>query len=439
MSLKNPSSLFKKSDFAGVKTVIAAVSGGSDSLSLMLLLKDYLSREPVPVKLVAITVDHRLRPESAAEALWVSQLCQQIGIEHKTISWRDAKPLSAVSFNARLARYNLLLSEAENYDNALIMTGHTLDDQAETYYMRLKRGSKRGLAAMPRQSLLMGKIKLIRPLLKQRRAALRSYLQSLHQPWLDDPSNVNPAYERVRIRLQMDDDTILEAQKAIEVAAKARRKQARETAALLAVLKPQRINDVIIFHELATDVMRHPQFAFLLGVLAAIQGGALYLPNDARIKALAGFSTRLITTLQRTTLSGAVIERTANALRIWRENRDIPQNDIGPNRTVIWDGRFRIRNHGAETIHAQGASLAELKSVIAANSLTDKTFHFTSLQSSLVLRNHLGIDIPVVTKRLAYCKNVTVESFMNPFGWLVSGDDFALYNAVKPIFTVNYQ
>jgi len=439
VSLINQTSLFKKSDFAGVKTVIAAVSGGSDSLSLMLLLKDYLSRENCAVRLVAITVDHQLRPESAAEARWVAGLCQQIGVEHKIISWRDAKPLSAVSFNARLARYNLLFSEAENYDDALIMTGHTLDDQAETYQMRLQRGSKRGLAAMPRQSLLMGKIKLIRPLLKLRRAALRSYLQSLDQTWLDDPSNANPAYERVRVRLQMDEETLLEAEKAIEVAAKDRRKQAKETATLLATLKPQRVNDVIIFHHPAPDVISHRQFGFLLGVLASIQGGALYLPNDARIKALALFSARQITELQRTTLCGAVIERTPKAFRIWRENRDIPQNDIGPNRTVIWDGRFRIKNHGSEAVHAQAASLAGLKSVIAANGLTDKTFHFTSLQSSLVLRNHLGIDIPVLTKRLDYCKNLTVEVFMNPFGWLVSGDDFALYNAIKPLFTITYQ
>lgn len=182
---------------APVGPVGLAVSGGPDSLALLLLM-----HEVAPRNFRVATVDHGLRPESASEAQMVAELCAASGIAHRTLALDLAKG-SGLQERARDARYRALAEWAKETCLAGIVTGHHADDQAETLAMRLNRGAGlRGLAGMRPVSSVPAStgLPLLRPLLSWRRSDLEAVVLDAGIAAAQDPSNVDPAYERVRIR-----------------------------------------------------------------------------------------------------------------------------------------------------------------------------------------------------------------------------------------------
>ncbi len=192
----------------GFSRVAVAVSGGSDSMALLRLAADWKNKPFGPSYVVALTVDHGLRTESAAEAAQVKQWCAVLGVDHFTLQWAGEKPATGIQAKARNARYDAMCQWCRQNNVAVLMTAHTADDQAETVLMRQQRTSTdRSLAAIWPENEWLG-VKLFRPLLNERRQALRDYLNGLGQTWLEDPSNSNDAFERVRIRNGMDADKV---------------------------------------------------------------------------------------------------------------------------------------------------------------------------------------------------------------------------------------
>jgi tRNA(Ile)-lysidine synthase len=175
-----------------------AVSGGPDSIALLLL-----AAEARPLKVEAATVDHALRPESRAEAEMVASLCEKIGVPHAilTCDW-DGKPLTAIQERARIMRYRLLGNWARERGLGAIATAHHLDDQAETLLMRLGRGAGvKGLAGMRRNTRPAGAgVALLRPLLGWRHSELEAVCAAAGVTPVQDPSNEDEQFERVRVR-----------------------------------------------------------------------------------------------------------------------------------------------------------------------------------------------------------------------------------------------
>lgn len=170
-----------------------AVSGGSDSMALLSLLCRLY-----PVE--AVTVDHGLRPEAAAEAAFVARFCAARGIPHKVLNWDGRRAEGNLMEAARRARAALIAQWARDREIGLVALGHTSDDQAETFLMRLAReAGLEGLSGM-REAFEAGGVLFARPLLSQRRAELRSYLVRHGIGWIEDPSNDDPRFERVRAR-----------------------------------------------------------------------------------------------------------------------------------------------------------------------------------------------------------------------------------------------
>ncbi|RCL01085.1 MAG: tRNA(Ile)-lysidine synthase [Candidatus Tokpelaia sp. JSC188] len=436
------SSLFDQNDFSKGEGIIAAVSGGSDSLAMLFLLYEYLARFGRKERLVAVTVDHGLRHESANEARIVAELCAKNNITHEifTLTWYKKKPVRAISQRSRVARYNLLCDAAEKYDARVIVTGHTLNDQAETYTMRLLRGgtSWRGLAAMPRLSLLRQKFLLLRPLLGIWRATLRDYLLKHSIAWIDDPTNANPSYERVRIRRSLNDKAVLEAQKAVAAAACKRQREA-EIIAVLTLKSRMRLQSERLWFDLQPlGVDEEKAFATLIALSAAIMGGTQHLIANQQLK-LKTFLTAGRNRLRRTTISGAVIEITNKFLRIWREKRNLTSCLLVPGQTTIWDGRYRVNNSGWETVLLRPPTQEEVRQILSElpEYLADvHELHFPSLETSCMVCGKSGFDLPVLTQHSLKNSNIGLQRITLPFDWLISEYDIPILEALLPIFAI---
>jgi tRNA(Ile)-lysidine synthase len=190
-------------DWKAVPAIVLAVSGGPDSLALMWLAVRWrraLARGP---RLFAVTVDHGLRAESAAEARAVKRLARSLELPHRTMRWTGAKPKTGLPAAARAARYHLLAQAARAQGATHVFTAHTRDDQAETLLMRMLRGSGiAGLAAMARQSERDG-VWLARPLLHVAKSQLVATLKKARIGFADDPTNRDLNFTRPRIRAVM--------------------------------------------------------------------------------------------------------------------------------------------------------------------------------------------------------------------------------------------
>ena len=179
--------------------VAVAVSGGPDSMALTLLVERWARQRAGQVW--GLTVDHGLRCESAEEARTVAAWLAARGIPHEILPWTGPKPASGVQEAAREARYRLLAGWCRAHGCLHLMTAHHRDDQVETYLIRRRAGSGvDGLAGMSAVRELPG-CRLVRPLLAVPRERLAALLAAEGQQFLRDPSNLNPVFERARLRL----------------------------------------------------------------------------------------------------------------------------------------------------------------------------------------------------------------------------------------------
>ena len=201
ISVQQAKDLF--ADWKTAPAIVLAVSGGPDSLALMWLAARWrraLTRGP---RLIAVTVDHGLRPEAAREARDVKHLARTLDLPHRTMRWNGAKPKTGLPAAARTARYRLLVQAARANGATHILTAHTRDDQAETLLMRMLRGSGiAGLAAMARETEREG-LMLARPLLDISKSQLVATLSKAKIAFADDPTNRDQSFTRPRLRALM--------------------------------------------------------------------------------------------------------------------------------------------------------------------------------------------------------------------------------------------
>jgi tRNA(Ile)-lysidine synthase len=192
--------------FAKEDILAVAVSGGPDSTALLWLAAQWRAARKSGPDILALTVDHGLRKESAREASAVKALARRLVLGHRTLRWQGDKPKTGLQEAARDARYALLAAAAGKAKARILLTAHTLDDQAETVLFRLLRGSgPAGLQAMAAASPCPGApwLTLARPLLAIPKARLVATLRQAGIPFAEDPSNRDPRHTRPRLRALM--------------------------------------------------------------------------------------------------------------------------------------------------------------------------------------------------------------------------------------------
>jgi len=271
---------------------------------------------PVGPMLVA-TVDHGLRPEARAEAEQVAAWAEAAGLAHRILTWAGVKPRTQVQEIARNVRYDLLFGLAREVGASSVLTGHTLDDQAETVLMRLTRGTGvAGLAGMRPRSALHG-ITLVRPFLALRKARLVATCRAEGWPFLDDPSNVDPRYARARLRRLMPlmEREGLTPERLATLAARARRAEDAHEVRITAVIEAAYVATGEGRIEIDGAILRAEPDHIMLGVVTrAIASVAKALTRPVRLDR---FEARILGDLRdaldrsealRITLGGALID-----------------------------------------------------------------------------------------------------------------------------------
>jgi tRNA(Ile)-lysidine synthase len=353
--------------------IAVAVSGGGDSLALLIL-----AHESYPGRVTGLTVDHGLRVGSAEEARRVAEWCAGQGIAHRILTWTGEKPASGIQARARAARYELLAAAVRALGApgrpAALLVAHTLEDQAETFLMRLAHGSDvAGLASMRGVSEISGAppVALLRPLLDVSREELRRALRERGQDWIEDPSNDNVNFERIQIRKRIDAAPDCLSANALARGASlfARLDAGLDRIAWPAMsaavrLEPEgyAVLDLGVLSQAASLAPR------LLGRLVRAIGGAAYPPRRAALEALL---VRLREAdFRGATLSGCRLSPCGGALRLTRELRNPPAELlIQPGQAVLWDRRFFVwrppeLESGALSVRPLGTAGGEVRDLI---------------------------------------------------------------------------
>ncbi|WP_373087453.1 tRNA lysidine(34) synthetase TilS [Sneathiella sp.] len=353
MTVSDLTNLFYRNmDAAGLVSgarLAVAVSGGSDSMALVLLANDWAARRGV--ELYTITVDHGLRAGSALEAETVGRWLTVRGMHHDILRWAGPRPDTAIQRRAREARYDLMAEYCKDRDIHNLLLGHQMEDRLETLLMRLSKGSGlEGLTAIQPLSW-RGALQLLRPLLEVRRQVLRDYLIANGQEWVEDPSNDNPVYTRTRVGALLEELQGLPG-------------SSLETIALSA-MRLNRASDALDQLTMArlSDFCEVSPFGFIRFSTEAVTG----CPEEIALRFLARIFTDVAGTGQRIrlqalenlydrvfrkdgegpeTLAGCQISRSRGSWLVCREpgRKGLPEQQVTDNRLLLWDGRYRVED-----------------------------------------------------------------------------------------------
>jgi len=394
--------------------VLVAVSGGSDSLGLLAALgeaADQLPRRDIGIS--ATTVDHGLRAQSAAEAATVARFCITRNIRHETLPWRGGKPATGLMAAARDARYRLLADHAARIGADVIAVAHTLDDQAETLEMRKARNPDPPVSGMADETLVMGRAWIARPFLSVSRQAIRDMLVSRGIAWIDDPSNDNARYERVRVRQSLGG--AVSGPGAEAVMAGHMRRRLSEAAADIFV-SSVRIHGAAMAEIDLEPIAANPDAArYLLKTLTAVIGGETHGPGKAALADVLAMAEAAHGA--RMTAGRCLFERNRARLFLLRERRSLESIEVQPRTTRIWDGRWRIENRSDAMVEIRPAGVDDepIEAFAALPPRLSKLAHSTMPSAG----------------QGALPQGVAISRILSPYQRYLPGFDLALANRLS--------
>ena len=326
-----------------------ALSGGADSMALTLLAHAWAQANNG--RITALTIDHALRAESRHEAEQVAAWMKERGIDHHILTPHHTSDSNNLQESARIWRYAALASFCRKEGILHCLVAHNAGDNRETVAHNIARGETADGASGMGSARNVNGVRFLRPLLVTERADLEDFLRAEHAPWVNDPSNQNTQFARVRVRqaLQADAGRVEELDRMIRTQSAAR--TARDHALAVAAVQCVTISP-LGFAEIdvnAWSTLEPTLASQLLADCLVTIGGQTNRPR-------AGETARLVealqqTTLQKRTLAGCEITVHGNSLRIAREAARVAAPMIlSGDGSTGWDGRFTIRHALPETL-----------------------------------------------------------------------------------------
>ena len=336
--------------FEPAPRVAVAVSGGSDSLALCLLADRWARARGGTV--FGLTVDHRLRPESGAEAAQVRRWLAARAISHRTLRWTGTRPVSGIQEEARAARLALLVGWCRQAHVLHLLLGHQQEDQAETVLQRLVRGSGiDGLAAMAPVRLAIesdgGGVRMLRPLLPVPRDALTATLAFWGQPWIDDPTNRDTFHTRPRLAAALAQlgPEGLSAARLAKVAERAAEDRAALDGLCTDLLARSAHPAPAGFVTLDRCILRHAPLALALRALSRAVTTVSGAPHPPRMERLERLAQRLRgDNVRAATLGGCrVVPQRDGRLVVCREPAAASEVlSLKAGDSALWDRRFVV-------------------------------------------------------------------------------------------------
>ena len=329
--------------------IAIAVSGGVDSMVLMNLAKesDFLNDKNVFI----LVVDHGLRAESKQEAKFVKNEAKKLGFPTRILKWKGSKPNKRIQEEARNKRYSLLINFCrENNINNLYLAHH-LDDQIETFLFRMFRGSGlQGLTSFS-SSYERNGLTLIRPLIDTPKSELISYARRKKINWVEDPSNKNQKYDRVKLRKVLpliykegfDKKVFLKSVKKLRLANQALDQITKEFVLQYVIINKN--ISVFIKQELFLTAPEDVQLRVLQNTIRIFSGERYYSPNYLKILNLMNWA-RNDNDISAKTLGGTIFRKRKGGLILYKEVKKL--NEIKPiklskSKYRAWDNRFLIK------------------------------------------------------------------------------------------------
>lgn len=316
---------------ACARPIAVALSGGGDSVALLLAAQAWAQARGR--RLVALTVDHQLQPDSRAWSEACAQLAARVGAEFQALAWAGPKPAQGLPAAARAARHRLLADAARRLGARAVLIGHTADDVLEARAMRAAGATTpepREWSPSPAWPEGRG-VFLLRPLLGARRASLRAWLAGRGESWIEDPANVDPRFARARARAALQADAAVEFAEPPPLA--------------LAELCRVEVGGAVVLPRAALRAAPFEDAQRLVAIASVCAGGGARLPA-------AGPRGRLTEALRgpgpmAATLAGARIEADTEEVRIVREAGEAGRGGLQALRLAAgeraaWDGRFEM-------------------------------------------------------------------------------------------------
>lgn len=288
----------------------------------------------------AVTVDHGLRAESGAEAEMVASSCHALGVPHETLRWHRPAGSGNLAAAARDGRYRLMADWAKGLGIGGIVLGHTIDDSAENFLIRLGRSAGIDGLAQMQSRFERYAVTWCRPLWQQERTALRDYLRRHDVAWVDDPSNDDPKYIRTKARtvlpllkgLGIDAQSLLHSAFALRQAQAALVEYTHQEATKHVI---QEMGDLLIPQQYRPRIPNDIERRLIVGALQWVSSNP-YPPR----KVFAGILEHELTQQSRLTLGGCLIVKQKGHYRITREYNAV--KDLVTKTDVIWDRRWKL-------------------------------------------------------------------------------------------------
>lgn len=393
-----------------------AVSGGADSLGLMLLVHQWGQLHDVDTKITVYSVDHQLRKESVDECRLVAELATELGFETRTLTWQGIKPETGVQAGARIARYQLISKAMERDGVQVLLTGHHKQDQSETILMRLAHSSGiSGLAGIRDFSTVEG-VKLFRPLLNISREQLKAMVVEAGYVPVHDPSNSHEKYERVRWRKILPQLETLGMNG--DVLTRFALRMGRADTALSKIAQGIFIKSVTVdqfgVYSFPLALFKNQPDEIAIRIIECLvrcasgnNGGELSQFEKLHSEVLGlSFNGRVI--------AGCKLEIWRDNLVVFREAGKISGERVllGAKEEIVWDQRFVLTNNGPDRVEiasAKSLTRSEFESFVKMNS----SVKMSAVQAAPLIRDSEGKLILLgeisktmeISSQLIFCKS----------------------------------